>query len=796
MALSKRYVPSKRYLAFFSLVPFFFAACGGDSSISKSSDENISSSEEAESSSSVVKSSSDKESSSDVKSSSDKGSTEKSSSDKASSGKSSSDKSSSSTNKSSSSTAKSSDSEGTPDIESSAEIWTIQGVAQKGPYLRGSKVTAWELTNASNLERVGDSVESTIDNNEGKYKIALESMANPYAELRVEGNFRNEVSSENSKNPLALYALTKLKGRDVEGVNINLLTHLEYYRVAQLVEKENLDIEKAKKKAREEILKAFYIENDIGNFEDLNIFAENDGAAALLAINVLMLQDLYDAEFSKLLTAVVSDIEGDGRWDGRQSDSLKTKIADWAYSKDVSKTGYYDVISNIEYWGTGKAPLFIKYVRNFWSAVYGLSECTKDQVGKLLESKNHLSKYYGSKDRFVCHYNDSNKVYWWYKATDTEKDVYRAGNIKGEDGELRKGKETKNVYKFDEAYAEQTGEDLSGWKLATVEDTVFRVGCTEKRNGEVLQKPIGTPLLGDFYMCSKESSGNAAWAWTVIDLKVADTYGHKCTANEIGDIVGGYFNKTYTYYCSKDGWLYYSMLWEFGIPKELRFNQKMEYDEMTDSRDKKKYKIVTIGEGEDAQIWMAENLNYYGKDSATLKNSSWCYYDESSYCDEVGRLYTWAAAIDSAKLYDDKGIDCGFGKTCELPDTVQGVCPPDWHLPSKAEWELLFKNVGGQSQVATMLRSQTGWDLVSHGSLAAEDPYGFSALPVVYRDNLGHFAFPGNTAYFWSATEYTVNGTPDEESAYFVNLEYYNDKANLNANLTKNFAFPVRCIHN
>lgn len=785
MALNKRYVPSKKYLAFFSLIPFFFAACSGDSSISKSSDGNISSSEEAESSSSVVKSSSDKESSGDVKSSSDKGSSVKSSSDKE----------SSSSKKSSSSSAKSSDSEGTPDIESSAEIWTIQGVAQKGPYLKGSKVTAWELTNASNLERVGDSVESTIDNNEGKYKIALESIANPYAELRVEGKFRNEVTSENSRDSLALYALTKLKGRDVEGVNINLLTHLEYYRVAQLVEKEKLDMGKAKKKAREEILKAFYIENDIGNFEDLNMFGEDDGAAALLAINILMLQDLYDTEFAKLLNKVISDIEEDGMWDGRQSDSLKTKIADWAYSKDVSKAGFRDVITNIKYWGPGNVPLFIKYIRNFWSAVYGLGECTKDRVGEMLESKNHLSRYYGSKDRFVCHYNDSNKVYWWYKATDTEKDVYRAGDIKGKDGELRKGKETKNVYKFDEAYAEQTGEDLSGWKLASTIDTVFKVGCTEKRNGEVLQNPEGSPLLCDFYICSKQTTGDVEWAWAGADLKVADTYGHTCTANEIGDVVEGYFNKSYTYYCSKDGWLYYAMLWEFGIPKELRFNQAFEYDEMTDPRDKKKYKIVTIGKGEDAQTWMAENLNYYGKDSAMLKNSSWCYFDDSSYCDEVGRLYTWAAAIDSAKLYADKGIDCGFGKTCELPDTVQGICPPDWHLPSKADWELLFKNVGGQSQAAAMLKSQSGWDLVSHGDPAAADSYGFSAIPVCYRDSSGHFTFPGNSAFFWTATEYAVNGTPHEEYAYLVNLMYSNDKADLSANL-KNYAIPVRCIHN
>ena len=94
-----------------------------------------------------------------------------------------------------------------------------------------------------------------------------------------------------------------------------------------------------------------------------------------------------------------------------------------------------------------------------------------------------------------------------------------------------------------------------------------------------------------------------------------------------------------------------------------------------------------------------------------------------------------------------------------------------------------------------MLKSQSGWDLVSHGDPAAADSYGFSALPVCYRDSSGHFTFPGNSAFFWTATEYAVNGTPHEEYAYLVNLMYSNDKADLSANL-KNYAIPVRCIHN
>ena len=225
--------------------------------------------------------------------------------------------------------------------------------------------------------------------------------------------------------------------------------------------------------------------------------------------------------------------------------------------------------------------------------------------------------------------------------------------------------------------------------------------------------------------------------------------------------------------------------WSWDVPKESRFNPDITYGTMTDSRDKKVYKTVKIG----GQTWMAENLNY--ADSATtpsLLNRSWCYNNDSANCAVAGRLYTWAAAIDSAKLYKDKSIDCGYRKTCALPDTVYGICPPGWHLPTRAEWDTLFTEVDGKSTAGKILKSQTGWYKNGNGT----DDVGFSALPAGGWDvGNGEFYAGGRLANFWSASgDYTSNF-----AAYHMDLSYEDDHANLTG-YYKHYGFSVRCLQN
>ena len=222
--------------------------------------------------------------------------------------------------------------------------------------------------------------------------------------------------------------------------------------------------------------------------------------------------------------------------------------------------------------------------------------------------------------------------------------------------------------------------------------------------------------------------------------------------------------------------------WDWDVPKECRFNPDIKYGTMTDGRDKKVYRTIKIGK----QTWMAENLNYADSTKTpSLLNRSSCYDNKAENCAVTGRLYTWAAAIDSVKLYKDKSIDCGCSKICTLPAKVRGVCPDGWHLPTYTEWNTLLTEVGGSLTAGKILRSQTGW----RNNLNGTDGVGFSALPVGLRYADGDFNGTCYDCYasFWSATDggYEIN-------AYSLVIAA-SDEVELGF-LSKSYAISVRCV--
>ena len=216
---------------------------------------------------------------------------------------------------------------------------------------------------------------------------------------------------------------------------------------------------------------------------------------------------------------------------------------------------------------------------------------------------------------------------------------------------------------------------------------------------------------------------------------------------------------------------------------------KIDYGEFTDSRDGQVYKTVAIG----SQTWMAENLNYaytgisYNYYGFTFDSTSWCYNNDPANCDTCGRLYTWAAAMDSVGTWSTNGMGCGYGKECSPIYPVRGICPKGWHLPSLSEWDALITAVGDSSTAGRVLKSWMRWYSVFD---KGTDVYGFSALPAGHMaTGMGagvDFYSKSYSVYFWSSTE--IDGY-----AYYMYLHYKYSHVNL-GKLSKQDGHSVRCV--
>ena len=169
---------------------------------------------------------------------------------------------------------------------------------------------------------------------------------------------------------------------------------------------------------------------------------------------------------------------------------------------------------------------------------------------------------------------------------------------------------------------------------------------------------------------------------------------------------------------------------------------------ITDSRDGQKYKTVTIG----SQTWMAQNLNFETE-------NSYCYSDDPSNCSKYGRLYTWAAAMES--------------------------CPSGWHLPTLDEFQVLIDAVGGKKIAGKMLKATNGWVKDGNGT----DAFLFSALPAGYGDGRGKYEHEGEFVEFWTATKYERTD-PD---SYSVFLSHFYEGAGWDYSSRRD-VYSVRCL--
>ncbi len=179
---------------------------------------------------------------------------------------------------------------------------------------------------------------------------------------------------------------------------------------------------------------------------------------------------------------------------------------------------------------------------------------------------------------------------------------------------------------------------------------------------------------------------------------------------------------------------------------------------VTDIRDNKTYPTVHIG----SQCWMAANLNYgtmIPGNSSQRDNcipEKYCYNDLTANCELQTANYQW----DELMQYDETISN-------------QGFCPPGWHVPTEADWNILFTNYINNAFAGSPLK-YSGFS-------------GFNAL----LSGAGHFNktldFQGFATFFWSSTSHGINkawvhGMNDTDPSVSVYPAFRSN------------AFSVRCL--
>ncbi|MBC8485461.1 MAG: PKD domain-containing protein [Bacteroidetes bacterium] len=210
-------------------------------------------------------------------------------------------------------------------------------------------------------------------------------------------------------------------------------------------------------------------------------------------------------------------------------------------------------------------------------------------------------------------------------------------------------------------------------------------------------------------------------------------------------------------------------------------------DQLIDTRDDQSYNTIQIG----TQCWMAENLTIGimidGTEDQTQNTPTeiiekYCYGNNTSNCDTYGGLYQWNEMMQYTTTQG-----------------AQGICPPNWHLPTDEEWKQLEGEVdslygypdtewdgeGYRGYDAGLnLKSESGWNPGGNGN----DSFGFTGLPGGFRQySNGSFSSLGYGGYWWLMSE--TSGS----TAWTRNLNWDTDEV-FRQDFDKDYGFSVRCL--
>lgn len=182
------------------------------------------------------------------------------------------------------------------------------GIAQKGPLIKGSVVTAQELDAA--LSPTGKQYSYQIDSDLGTF-APTSTFSSEYIGLNATGYYFDEIQNSVSSGTVTLNSYGDLAADTV--VNVNILTTLSYQRIKNLVVSSKMTLSAARAQAESEVLAALNIPaSNYGAFGTLDLSGSSDGDHILAAVSSLFVYGNQAGQLSALVNNFQNDLGTNG----------------------------------------------------------------------------------------------------------------------------------------------------------------------------------------------------------------------------------------------------------------------------------------------------------------------------------------------------------------------------------------------------------------------------------------------------------------------------------------------------
>lgn len=209
--------------------------------------------------------------------------------------------------------------------------YNVGGNVEKGPFINGSTIDMQPMN--EKLRPLGTTFTSNITNNTGLFTFGSKELRAPFAQLTANGYFYHEVNGELSKGTLTLRAVVNLT--DKSSVNVNILTHLKYQRILNLVE-QGSSFDEANAQAQKELLTAFGLQRfSDADVSQYSVTKGTDESAALVALSSLLLVNRTEAKLTEYLAKLSGELAKDGKFSTatkqqmkKDRDALSSKLSD------------------------------------------------------------------------------------------------------------------------------------------------------------------------------------------------------------------------------------------------------------------------------------------------------------------------------------------------------------------------------------------------------------------------------------------------------------------------------------